>query len=605
MKLLLLLASAFLFLDACTAASYQDLRLSKNSRRNARGPRRNSRRTRERAQPTLKTEWTYVEMGMSGPEPDQMKLWNQMNSAYTVMEILMNSGENPYENDGFSPPAWQKVNEDISAALQLLRDHPEMDFHKHRNLMTAFYTREPSGVWVENQVPVAHHLYRMYMGFRLDPARQLLVNVLRRGLDASTMAPMVMHRPSLMMSQLCENKMDLELLGALIDANASLRPVLLEGDPALPHSHPTGVSLLHTFSTNVETTILKKLLVIADEMSSVNMSSAAVAGDIDYVADVYRRLSRSHRATERADWQGHMYNVEYATMYAGSPTFRALSRDWNQNGPCDSLDRDVTHSINEELMIAILDRLVAGGLDIREVTMQQTPHLTNYFHMVVLKHQGRLTRYMIQTFLKRIRESVSSDFAGARNLANALLTSLSQKEHYLQRTPLHIAAAVYGKDDMFEILLNAEKELLAWFEENGLGSDVTDAMVSSRIPDGLGNLPHDYIVPGAANRTIPPHLTLGSKKASTINLFGDTHALDSMMDEDGTIQTEDSVPPGVDVDDPTASTTGGWDVYGSRPDLEQIPIEQVDPVTGERTLKEPCDIRELHHMPSKVRIRAS
>ncbi len=63
--------------------------------------------------------------------------------------------------------------------------------------------------------------YTRYMGFRLDSARQLLLNLLERGVDPTTASPFVLHRPSLVMSTLGENKLDLRMLGALVDAGAT------------------------------------------------------------------------------------------------------------------------------------------------------------------------------------------------------------------------------------------------------------------------------------------------------------------------------------------------------------------------------------------------
>ena len=51
------------------------------------------------------------------------------------------------------------------------------------------------------------------------------------------------------------------------------------------------------------------------------------------------------------------------------------------------------------------------------------------------------------------------------------------------------------------------------------------------------------------------------KKATTLNLFGKTHALDALRDSSVADNEPDALPDGVDPNDPTATTSGGWDVY--------------------------------------------
>eukprot|EP00750_Incisomonas_marina_P032809 INCI9363.4.p1 GENE.INCI9363.4~~INCI9363.4.p1 ORF type:complete len:970 (-),score=170.10 INCI9363.4:274-3183(-) len=589
--------------------------------------------------PPSQYEWSWLQLGLSHDEPGQMHLWRQLNSAYVVMDELIAGGEDPFHQEGgFSPSAWAEINRAVNEALGILESHPELNFREHPHLQACFWKQNPTGAgrneWRDSQVPVAVHLYRMYMGFRLDPARQLLLNLLERGLDAGTTSPLLIHSPTLLMSDLGQNKLDLQMLRALVAANATLRPAVLDGDHTSgverPETPATGVSLMHTFATQVETTLLKKFLMIGDEMSSIDMEFVQdTLPDFDIVSDVYRRLARSPRATSRADWAGHLFNVEYATLRAASPTFRALCKDWNAHGPAESLDRTLTVSVNEELMLAVMDVLVRGGLDVREVALQLVPHLNNYFHVVVLKHQRRLTGYMLDNFFGIIEgddsegitpldsvTGVANVSSKAGNFAQVLLRSLGQREYYLQRTPLHVAAAVYGDEEMYHQLLGAEARLLKWLEARNL-FDPED--LASRTPsnmrDALGNLAADYIT-GTANRTIPSHLTLGEQKAETVNLFSDSHALDVLRSnstsgtansgpdaamEDNAREVDAEIAAGVDINDPTATTTGGWEVYGSRPDLEAEFEAVVDPVSGEITAyKEACDIQELFHMPTKA-----
>ena len=125
-----------------------------------------------------------------------------------------------------------------------------------------------------------------------------------------------------------------------------------------------------------------------------------------------------------------------------------------------NLDRALTASINEELLLTILDELFAAGLDVREVAVQQTPHKTNFFHIVTLKHQARLSSRMLDHFFDLLpgdAEGLQTTTPSANathskiqeGLARALWRSLAQQEHYLKRTPLHSAAAVYGDEEMY------------------------------------------------------------------------------------------------------------------------------------------------------------
>lgn len=585
------------------------------------------------------------------PQPSHLKLWNELNSAFTIMEKMINVGEDPFSGSGFSKNAWQTILSRISRASDYLDNHPELDLREHPNLMAVFYTRDESNRrWILNQIPVAEHLYKMYVGFRLHSVRNLLIKVLHKGLDASTTSPLLVHRRSTLMSLLSEHKADIKLVEAFIHAGATVKPAILKGSldslespvstsqrGKVDTQEVVGSSLLHTFSTTLETSMLKKLFLIADELSdeSDSVNSPDRVSNIDLVADAYKRMAASHRATDRADWVGHMYDVEYLSFFAVSPTFRELCRQWNENGATASLRRDITAKMSEDVMLYLLVQLLEHGrFDLREVAMQDSQNLMNFFHLVVLKHQSRLCARML-SYIFSILEPETQQEVHYRQIANAsgkvdtsnivdpeavgtaLWYALQQRERYLQRTPLQSAAAVYGKDIMYRQLLKAQRRLANWFNRRGkeqhYNTNADEDFVFTKlsedigldIRDALGNTAGDYLTEGAANRSIPPNVVLNKVRAKTLNLFGDSHAMDSLLDkdsnEDDTKESTFKIHPDVDMEDPSAKQDGGWDVYGSRTDLSGDMVADLDPITGEvLEYHERCDILELHHMPSKV-----
>ncbi len=421
-------------------------------------------------------------------------------------------------------------------------------------------------------MPLVHHLYRLYRASaKMREVRNTTIRLVRDyGLTTHVDAveyPITKYGiPPLHTRMLLDATEDMVFMRILLEHGNSSLDAYHPRPNAQSLREPLGMSCLGmVHHTNSEIFITKTLFVVADAMRKTKLPTCE---------DTMRALERFEKLTvdkginakiSIGDFRG-MFYTEYG---ADSEVWRRLFADWDTNGPQQHVMKTDTHCLAEDVSIAILQSLLgtsnqtvpgrARVVDLNEIALRWPYDHRNVWHHLAILQYPRYFNVLAEAVKKQIREDEAATGKPSR-LLNRLQRSMLQRERFVKRTPLMIAAVLTGSRE--HPLVAAMLDLSRWA---GLDLDIL-----------LNGIKDDY------NNTAQAYLDgLG-----TFEYLDEQSALVQMAGYTAKVNRSWLGPSKLtDTWENDWDNGGGWEQFPKRPDLD-LPAGHV------------CGIMEVQGLPS-------
>jgi hypothetical protein len=420
---------------------------------------------------------------------------------------------------------------------------------------------------------LVHHLYRLYRASaKMGEVRNTTIRLVRdfaltTHVDPAEYPITKYGIPPLHTRLLLDATEDMVFMRVLLEhGNSSVDAYHPQPTTAQALREPLGMSsLAMVHHTNSEIFITKTLFVVADAMRKANLPTCEATMR---ALEAFEKISIDRAINAKisiGDFRG-MFNDEYG---ADSDVWRRLFTEWDTDGPQQHVMKTDTHRLAEDISIAILKTLLGTSkqavpgrtnvVDLNEIALRWPyDHRNVWHHLAILQHP-RYFEVLAEAVKKQIREDEATSGKPSR-LLHRLQQSMLQRERFVNRTPLMIAAVLSGSREhpMVAAMLNLSR--WAGLDLHVLLNDIKDDYnnTAQAYLDGVGNFEHL------------------DEQSAMVQMAGYTAKVNRSWQGPTTLSGtwEDDWDNG-----------GGWERFPKRPDLD-LPAGHV------------CGIMEVQGLPS-------
>lgn len=340
---------------------------------------------------------------------------------------------------------------------------------------------DDTGAMVQIMLSMVRYLAVRYETTQIHEIREIMIELLDRGLSPSDMSPWVQDVLPLVLELPKAFHTDFLMNAALIRQTKIVKPFYVD------KAKNIGVSTLMHVTEEISNVVTKHFFQIGDQMRLANCT----------FQEAYKAMAQ-HPGNRGIEWRGDWFEVEYRGLYAGSETFRSVVKQWNSpSGPETFIHRSIGVEVGEDLFMSYIDLYHDfPGLDFgEEIAIQLPNHGWNIFHIAALhgwmrtpacvrmpqhpavklanqyclviegvsdpSHAYFTFRYLHRKLQQQL-ESQRNDAQATQRTLDRLALSLIQQDIGTHRTPLHTAALMHGGNStIFKALVALERSVFS------------------------------------------------------------------------------------------------------------------------------------------------
>ena len=229
---------------------------------------------------------------------------------------------------------------------------------------------EDTGAMVQIMLSMVRYLAVRYETTQIHEIREIMIELLDRGLSASDMSPWVQDVLPLVLELPKAFHTDFIMNAALIRQTKIVKPFYVD------KAKNIGVSTLMHVTEEISNVVTKHFFQIGDQMRLANST----------FQEAYKAMAQ-HSGNRGIEWRGDWFEVEYKGLYAASETFRSVVKQWNSpSGPETFIHRSTGVEVGEDVFMSYTDVFDGfPGLDFgEEIAIQLPNHGWNIFHIAAL-----------------------------------------------------------------------------------------------------------------------------------------------------------------------------------------------------------------------------